>query len=1048
MQLACSRCGRVLQYDGDAPSFCSYCGQRLAKQNDEATAPFDAEAPTLPPAPGAIFTADHVPEMIGPYRLIQLLGSGGMGRVYEAEETATGRRVAVKVVAAELAGSPPTVERFRKEGQLASTISHPRCVFVLAADEDAGRPYIVMELMHGSTLRDLVEKQGPLPPAEAVAKILDVIDGLQEAHRLGVIHRDVKPSNCFLEADGRVKVGDFGLAKSLAGDSRLTRTGAFLGTPQFASPEQIRGEPLTPQTDVYSVAATLYYLLAGRGPFDSSDPAATLARIVADPAPSMRSLRPTIPAALDKAVLRGLERQRERRWRDLEEFRVALLPFVPAEGSMAGLWLRIAAYLIDWTPFLFLSLALASMTGMVINANGRTRVILAAADRHALAMASYLVPTLGLFLYFAITEGIWGCSLGKRLLGLRVYPVGKSAPPGLATGFLRSFVFIAVARLASLCAGMVEANYLPENMSNESQVANPLFVICHLLLLTTMRKRNGYRGPHEFASGTRVVRLPWRGQRRHFRQSVAGPLPLAMSKPEGMPERVGSYVVDGALRWDGDTKLLGARDPGLGRTAWIWLQPLDVPPVSAVRQQINRTTRLRWLTGGRTAEWQWDAFLAPSGCSLPELTRAEGALSWSQARPLMEEIADELTNACREGTLPDPLTVEQLWVQSSGQLQLLEAVAGKWIPAHKESGLRSDEDRALSLLAEAAVVALEGRARADGKFAPPIRSPIPEHAAALVNRLLGSRHHGLTIEQVRTELSATQDRPREVTRSWRGAHLVLLTSLLALPMLLMFAAPLVGLSMRQLFELTMRYHLARYDADLLKALQNNAARDLATASITPQLAGRLGGLAMHAADLRLQQELQEETDREHDATEAMEGAARPLAKWAFATAQLEPSLKFSTRPENIREHAKEATSPDLDFAGFGDGCLLALLLTVMFFPLLWIVCASIARGPLSLRVMGLVLVRADGRRAWRLQCGWRAFLTWMPVIGLLALSTWTDFLAWRGGIPESDYGLLYWLSWTCWVLALVLLPLYAVMAIRSPNRALHDRLAGTYVVPR
>src|SRR5262249_18062046 len=170
--------------------------------------------------------------------------------------------------------SNEAVERFRQEGRLASMIAHPRCVFVLAADEEAGRPYIVMELMPGSTIRDLVDQQGPLPVEQAVTKILDVIEGLQAAHRLGVIHRDVKPSNCFLEAEGRIKIGDFGLAKSLLKDAHLTRTGKFLGTPLFASPEQIRGEHVDQQTDVYSVAATLYYVLTGRAPFQGGDAAA------------------------------------------------------------------------------------------------------------------------------------------------------------------------------------------------------------------------------------------------------------------------------------------------------------------------------------------------------------------------------------------------------------------------------------------------------------------------------------------------------------------------------------------------------------------------------------------------------------------------------------------------------------------------------------------------------------------------------------------------------------------------------------------------------
>ena len=146
-----------------------------------------------------------------------IYGSGGMGKVYEAEEISTGRRVALKLVSAEYAGAADAVERFRQEGRLASVIAHPRCVFVLAADEEAGRPYIVMELMPGRTLKDLVDERGPMAPHEAVARILDVIDGLAEAHRVGLIHRDVKPSNCFLDPEGRVKVGDFGLSKSLLG---------------------------------------------------------------------------------------------------------------------------------------------------------------------------------------------------------------------------------------------------------------------------------------------------------------------------------------------------------------------------------------------------------------------------------------------------------------------------------------------------------------------------------------------------------------------------------------------------------------------------------------------------------------------------------------------------------------------------------------------------------------------------------------------------------------------------------------------------------------
>ncbi|HEY2909087.1 MAG TPA: serine/threonine-protein kinase, partial [Gemmataceae bacterium] len=290
MLVTCPRCKRSLSTaDGDGPpAFCMYCGQKIRESTD--------------PVPGGMLTASHVPftdnpeedaaepppSEVGGYRLLRFLGSGGMGAVYEAE-SAGGQHVAVKLLSSRLAASPASVERFRQEGRLASQLSHPRCVFVLAADTEAGRPYIVMELMPGRTLKDLVDKTGPLPPHDAIAHILDAIDGLAEAHRLGVLHRDIKPSNCFLTADDRVKVGDFGLAKSLAAedDRHITHTGAFLGTVLFASPEQIRGEPLDYGSDVYAICATLYYLLQGEAPYQHESVTAALAKAISEPPPSI-----------------------------------------------------------------------------------------------------------------------------------------------------------------------------------------------------------------------------------------------------------------------------------------------------------------------------------------------------------------------------------------------------------------------------------------------------------------------------------------------------------------------------------------------------------------------------------------------------------------------------------------------------------------------------------------------------------------------------------------------------------------------------------------
>src|SRR5262249_30880958 len=181
-------------------------------------------------------------------------------------------------------------------------------------------------------------------------------EGLEEAHRLGFVHRDVKPSNCFLDSSGRVKVGDFGLTKSLVGDSHLTKTGTFIGTPLFSAPEQVRMEKVDQQADVYSGAATLYFLLPGKAPFKTGDAMATMARIVADEPPSMRMVRPELPAALDRVVLRGLERDRSSRWKNLDELRQALLAFLPGRLSIGGLGWRFLGFLFCWFLVWFVEL--------------------------------------------------------------------------------------------------------------------------------------------------------------------------------------------------------------------------------------------------------------------------------------------------------------------------------------------------------------------------------------------------------------------------------------------------------------------------------------------------------------------------------------------------------------------------------------------------------------------------------------------------------------------------------------------------------------------
>jgi hypothetical protein len=1038
MSLACPRCGRTPPDTGEPPAFCGYCGHRLALS---PTAAFTPEAETLSPRDGDGGTPLGVPEQVGGYRLLRQLGAGGMGAIYEAEDAASGRHVALKLIAPDFAASPEAVERFRQEGRLASAIAHPRCVFVLAADEEAGRPYIVMELMPGDTLESLVEKHGPLPPEQAVARILDVFDGLREAHRLGVVHRDVKPSNCFLEADGRVKVGDFGLAKSLVNQAHLTKTGTFLGTLLYCSPEQIRLEPVDRQSDVYSVAATLYYLLTGRAPFQTSDPASTLARIVADLTPPMRGLRPELSPALDRVVLRGLERDRPRRWRDLDEFRAALLPFAPGRLSIGGVGLRFGAYLIDAllvAPVSILPGALMLMGPDALVWRITTVLVLAA-----------------LFLYFALQEGLWGCTPGKRWLRLRVCTTRGGDAPGLPRALLRTATYFLLMGLPGQVLYLMQdpaqlLNQEPQSVQI-SAVQLALLAAGAVLMVSTMRTRNGYRCLHDFISGTRIVQLP-EPEGRHALPTRR--LDNGLAAADGLPARLGSYVVRGSLGGEAGQRVLLGENPALGRQALLWLRPAGEPPLPPARRDGTRPARLRWLAGGRYEDLQWDAFLAPVGCPLPELVGARGRLSWAEARPILAVLAEELAAASAESTLPGRLTVGQVWVGSHGQVLLLDMPPGKSAPAPAEPDTASGP---LALLRQVAVLALEGRPRADGG-SPAVRAPVPVHAAALLASLLGGPRPLDTVDQVRAELAATRSRPARVSRPRRAAHLALQAAFLSVGLCFMTISgclstfvPNAELLGKQVFRDACR-----------EELEAGAWRECAVTLLNPSPAARLGALVQLDADLRLGDRLvrrNQKTAEEH--TARLQAMSPPMREYMKAVERMaEPQTRANLRA--MREHQRQAwpafyfltfrssARSEASEAGLPHDPVLAKVTTVLVlvWPALWVLWAFALRGGLSFRILGLALVRGDGRPAPRWRCAGRALLVWAPVALLLVGAIWLDWWywpSWHAGKPSVwllRLALLSW--WAVWPLFGV----YVVLALWHPAWAPHDRLAGTYLVPR
>ena len=253
----------------------------------------------------------------GRYKIIRKLGSGGMANVYLAEDQELGRRVAIKILNERHANDDQFVDRFRREAKHAAGLSHPNIVAIYDRGEAEGTYYIAMEYLDGRSLKELIVARGPAPVHVAIDYARKILDALRFSHRNGIVHRDIKPHNVIVDAEGRVKVTDFGIAR--AGTSQMTEVGSIIGTAQYLSPEQAKGAPVDQTSDLYSVGIVLYELLTGKVPFTGDSPVEiAMKHISAIPEPPS-SLRPDIPEDLDLIVLRALGKTPEERYPSAEE---------------------------------------------------------------------------------------------------------------------------------------------------------------------------------------------------------------------------------------------------------------------------------------------------------------------------------------------------------------------------------------------------------------------------------------------------------------------------------------------------------------------------------------------------------------------------------------------------------------------------------------------------------------------------------------------------------------------------------------------------------
>jgi serine/threonine protein kinase len=282
--------------------------------------------------------------LAGRYRVGAFLGRGSIGEVYEAEDLELAGRVAIKILRPELARDERVVRRFQREIQLTRLVPHPNVCrmvdLVHHQDTAAGEParvFLTMELLRGETLEDLIVRQGPLRPAEALPIVRQITAGLAAAHAAGVVHRDLKSSNVFLVTSptgSRAVVTDFGLAWSAESEATatLTVTGELIGSPAYMAPEQVRGETASPVTDVYALGVVLFEMMAGQLPFVGKSAFYTALKRLREPAPSPRTLVPDLDPVWEEVILRCLERAPADRFAAMGDV-VSALDGVPAIGA-------------------------------------------------------------------------------------------------------------------------------------------------------------------------------------------------------------------------------------------------------------------------------------------------------------------------------------------------------------------------------------------------------------------------------------------------------------------------------------------------------------------------------------------------------------------------------------------------------------------------------------------------------------------------------------------------------------------------------------------
>jgi serine/threonine protein kinase len=310
-----TKCAKCHHENPDDTLFCGKCGTQFPGPGKiEVTETIETPREEL--TRGATFASR--------YEIIEELGKGGMGRVYRVEDTKLKQEVALKLIKPEVARDKKTIERFRNELKTARMIAHKNVCRMFDLGEAEGAHFITMEYVRGDDLKSLIRKMGQLSAGQVITIAKQVCDGLAEAHRLGVVHRDLKPQNVMIDTDGSARIMDFGIARSLEAKG-ITGAGMMIGTPEYMSPEQVEGKEVDQRSDIYSLGVILYEMATGRVPFEGDTPFTIGMKHKGERPKDPRELNTQIPEDLSHIILRCLEKHKEARYQSAGEVRSALV---------------------------------------------------------------------------------------------------------------------------------------------------------------------------------------------------------------------------------------------------------------------------------------------------------------------------------------------------------------------------------------------------------------------------------------------------------------------------------------------------------------------------------------------------------------------------------------------------------------------------------------------------------------------------------------------------------------------------------------------------